>query len=1375
MIKKTLLITLLLACLAPWAVGQTYQIGTGTSGNSTFPAASQKRQSLTQQIFTTANFASAVNVNDNSAYDCENGGTITKLYFYNAQTKDREMNIDIYMSNTSKSSFNIGDSWIAPSEFTLVYSSSTSGNITFTKSAWTGVTLTTPFLYNGTDNLAIMVVTYDWDKDLQLSFYGTSVTGESFCYSDNTTTHIDITNISNYTGSRGYSKNTIRFDITPAAVSCPKPNDFTAVINGGSSITAGLSWTAGNEEAEWDVAYSDDNTVDPETIAETVTGTSYTTGALTENVTYYAWVRANCSESEHSGWRGPISFYPGYCTPGTSSRDGKGITGVEFGTNNITVNNSNSNGLPSSTPYFGNYTNMVGAVEAGVASTIAITTSTGSYPYTFVIWVDYNKNLTFEDSEIVYTGKCSSGSGTLDASITVPMAQATGDYRMRIAGADSYFNSFYNSGNGLNYNAAHDPCLTTSGTYIVFNDYTLRVITANSCTHVPSNFDFEESYTSATATWEATEGESCDIYWSTSNNNAPDANTTPSQAGITSETTNYSYNIPSLTANNTYYVWVRVNCSANEHGNWTSAGNFSTLNYDAPTTLTFSEIAHNAARASWTAPHNDVNYTYQYKAANGSWTDEATTSNTFVNLSGLSALTSYTFKVKANYPGNVSSEYAEGNFTTTSQYPTPTGLAASGVKTSAATLNWNSTTGATSYNLRYRKISEGTQVGTDITTTLDYQQYTFDLSSFSGNGRIAIRHYNCNDQYYLAVDDVVVTNSNDVTVLSEDFEGSDMPTGWVAIDKDGDGYNWAQYSPSGYAHESDGVVYSESYHGSTKLYPDNLLISPEVELGGQVTLWARGVNSYGYEEVFGIYVIQSEWTTETGISTTTVELSNLTGSTGYEAQIQAIYSGGTSAWSDVCNFITLPVIRYTSTASYQSWASESAWTPNVIPTANHDVVIEQAAKISAENAVANNITINSGASLNIQNTRILTCNNITNNGNLVIADGGQLICSNNPTVTVNKTTAAWNDTDKGWYAISSPVNNVTVESVAQGTYNMYYYNEPDNMWMNDKVTENEVVVTAFENLTNGRGYLYRSTQANTSFTGNANVGPVVVNMSRLNPDYNYLGFNLIGNPYTHNIYKGVAIPNTTLESQYCVLNADGTWTVTNDNVAIAPAQAVLVQATSSGNIEIAKNPNSSAKSGNDNIWFTVKNAEFTDVACVEFKEGHGLNKPEHHNAKAPMFYIVNNGERFASADMSDDTRVINLGFEAKTMSQYSISLKAQGNFSYMHLYDKLTGEDVDMLIEDSYSFIGTPNDRKDRFVLRLTYNASIEEVEANTVFVYQSGSDIIVNGEGELQVFDMMGRKVMTQHINGVETINMNANGVFIFKMNDKVQKIVVR
>ena len=84
--------------------------------------------------------------------------------------------------------------------------------------------------------------------------------------------------------------------------------------------------------------------------------------------------------------------------------------------------------------------------------------------------------------------------------------------------------------------------------------------------------------------------------------------------------------------------------------------------------------------------------------------------------------------------------------------------------------------------------------------------------------------------------------------------------------------------------------------------------------------------------------------------------------------------------------------------------------------------------------------------------------------------------------------------------------------------------------------------------------------------------------------------------------------------------------------------------------------------------------------------------------------------------------------------------------------------------------MGSTADRKDRFTLVFT------QVETGSVFAYQSGNDIIVSGEGELQVFDVMGRLVMNQHINGVQTVEKpSQTGVYIFKLNDKTQKIMVQ
>ena len=42
-------------------------------------------------------------------------------------------------------------------------------------------------------------------------------------------------------------------------------------------------------------------------------------------------------------------------------------------------------------------------------------------------------------------------------------------------------------------------------------------------------------------------------------------------------------------------------------------------------------------------------------------------------------------------------------------------------------------------------------------TSKDYQEYTVDLSSYSGKGYVAIRHFNCTDQYWLNIEDVEIS------------------------------------------------------------------------------------------------------------------------------------------------------------------------------------------------------------------------------------------------------------------------------------------------------------------------------------------------------------------------------------------------------------------------------------------------------------------------------------------------------------------------------------------------------------------------------------------------------------------------------------------
>lgn len=383
-----------------------------------------------------------------------------------------------------------------------------------------------------------------------------------------------------------------------------------------------------------------------------------------------------------------------------------------------------------------------------------------------------------------------------------------------------------------------------------------------------------------------------------------------------------------------------------------------------------------------------------------------------------------------------------------------------------------------------------------------------------------------------------------------------------------------------------------------------------------------------------------------------------------------------------------------------------------------------------------------------------------------------------PTCQVN--VSKWDDSEKtGWYAISSPINGQRFENVNHLTpasrHNIYRYNETKRQWQEYRNPDN-----LFDEFENGRGYLYRLEDENTAlgFNGTVNTKDVEVSLSYTEGTDNLTGFNLIGNPFDKAIYKGVAIPNDYLKANYCVMTTEGTWSLRTDSEAIPVGAAILVQATAAEKIKIANTSEKSREAAEfDNIWFTVKNSRFEDAACINFKEGEGLNKMAHYNENAPMLYVKYNGENFAAANVSDDVKAVNLAFKANTTGIYTLSFNVNGNFSYLHLIDRMSGEDIDMLIDDSYTFVSSNTDNIERFIVKFdcnTYNLT----NSDDSFAYQCDNGIIVRGNGELQVFDVMGRMVSAQHVNGVETVNKPSQGIYIFKLvgNElKTQKIVVR
>ena len=248
-----------------------------------------------------------------------------------------------------------------------------------------------------------------------------------------------------------------------------------------------------------------------------------------------------------------------YCAPAPSSVDNNGITQVTFGYDMVMTNTEH----PTSSPFYGNYFDKIGSVPAGLTAYVDITYKTGS-SYGTIIWVDWNKDFVFDGNEVVYVGTSSDDNPTtLNASFIIPVNQATGDYRMRIAGADEFYDDYTSS---IAAAADADPCPTAA--WCVVHDYTLRVTEAPSCFPPVGLQAVVTSVSTATLSWTPVgDPASFNIAWKTSS----DADFT-----TISNVESASYVFSNLTPGTTYICKVQANCSSDDHSFYSNECSFVT-------------------------------------------------------------------------------------------------------------------------------------------------------------------------------------------------------------------------------------------------------------------------------------------------------------------------------------------------------------------------------------------------------------------------------------------------------------------------------------------------------------------------------------------------------------------------------------------------------------------------------------------------------------------------------------------------------------------------------------------------------------------------------------------------------------------------------
>lgn len=235
-----------------------------------------------------------------------NGGTtpyITRVrYYYGTATLTPTdyNNWTIWMAHTNKPSFTGASDWIANSNFTQVFN----GTVTFPGGGnWVEFILNTPFLWNGTDNIAIAVRENQvgWDCTPGFGIFDTPSlvpNGRSLItYRDNTP--YDPNNPGSANGWY-YSANTLQL-VSMAPPACSAPSALNATPSSPSAAT--ISWTAPVTPPSNGYEYVIDGTAaDPSGAGTPTPFVSVAGAAATPGATQYLHVRSNCGGSGYSNW-----------------------------------------------------------------------------------------------------------------------------------------------------------------------------------------------------------------------------------------------------------------------------------------------------------------------------------------------------------------------------------------------------------------------------------------------------------------------------------------------------------------------------------------------------------------------------------------------------------------------------------------------------------------------------------------------------------------------------------------------------------------------------------------------------------------------------------------------------------------------------------------------------------------------------------------------------------------------------------------------------------------------------------------------------------------------------------------------------------------
>lgn len=394
-------------------------------------------------------------------------------------------------------------------------------------------------------------------------------------------------------------------------------------------------------------------------------------------------------------------------------------------------------------------------------------------------------------------------------------------------------------------------------------------------------------------------------------------------------------------------------------------------------------------------------------------------------------------------------------------------------------------------------------------------------------------------------------------------------------------------------------------------------------------------------------------------------------------------------------------------------------------------------------------------------------------------------------------------------------------------WDFYCFYEPDYHWINFKrntpshwhedAPHDHIEYTNETNLVSGKGYLVSSKKETyLQSYGSLNSGNVTIPVAK--GAEHCTGYNLLGNPYQSYLdFKAFAeansgtgkIWNDVSNASYILMDEDNggyvtyaydqTWTETSAPRYINMHQGFFVVADNATNAEFTPEMCSVEHGGSGFRGDDEEPAYPLVTLCLNESNGNKsyvtveLDRPSKGGALLASDLHIGTGMLYARYDNADysvvfaqpGTTSMPVWFESLADNQYTLTWSTRnGTFSNLHLIDNLTGVDIDMNACSEYRFTASTKDYKSRFKLMFTYTDVEENIDADHAgtFAFMMGGNLVVNGEGRLEVIDMNGRIISATELNGAQnTVALpNASqGLYMLRLTSgngvRVQKIVVR